>query len=103
VRERAVRLAQLDRDLAGLVVGLDAGDVTFGLARVDVVLGALDHQVERRAARLQVEHPLDRVLEVGGLDGRAVRVLEALPQRQLVGQAVLGDGRHLLGEAGNQL
>ena len=64
---------------------------------------ALDAEEERATARLEVEDALDRVLEVGGLDGRAVRVLQPLAQLQLVGLAVRGDLRQVLGQARDQL
>ena len=66
-------------------------------------VGAFDRLVEGRAAGLEVEHPLDRVLEVARDDGGAVRVLEPVTQGQLVSQAVLGDLGQVLGEARNQL
>ena len=103
VRERAVGPVQRDRDLAGRVVGLDARDVGLGLAVLHVVLGTLDAEEERRSARLEVQHALNRVLEVGGLDRRAVRVLQPLAERQLIGRAVLRDLRHVLRENRDQL
>ena len=73
VLESAVRLAQFDGDVAGVVVGLDAADRVR--LSVGVVLGPDDDVVEHRAAGVGLEQPLDAVCEVGRLDGRSVRVL----------------------------
>ena len=101
VGERGVGLGQRDPYLTGLVVGLDPWDVGARLAALDVLLGALDALVERRAPGLEVQHALDRVLEVGGLHRLAVRVLKALPQPELVGTSVGADLGERFGQAGD--
>ncbi len=97
VQEVAARLRQLDRDRARLVVRHDAADVTRLRVRREGV-GALDHREEPDARRVDLVVALDRVLEVARLDGRAVRVLEIRPQRELVRLPVRRDVRHVLGE-----
>ena len=63
-QELAVGRGQLDRDLAGLVVGRDARDVGVGLLGLDVLRDALDAGGERGERAAEVVQALDRVLEV---------------------------------------
>jgi hypothetical protein len=102
-RELAVRLGQVERDRARLVVGLDARDVPARATALEVLVGALDGLVERRAAGLEVEHALDRVLHVAGPDGLAVRVRQAVAERELVGPPAVRGLRDRLGEARDEL
>ena len=101
--ELAVGLGQLDDDLAGRVVGRDAADVGVFLLGLDVLGDAVDRRGERRERAAEEVQALDRVLEVRGLDGGAVGVLQALAQLEGVGLIVGGDRRHRLGEAGDEV
>ena len=103
VREGRVRRLELDLDFAGLVVRLDALDVSLGVVLTFVVLGADDRLVERGAARAEVENALHRVLEVTRDNVLAVGVGEPVTQRQRVRQTVLGDLREVLSQTRNQL
>ena len=78
-------------------------DVGVFLLGLDVLGDALDRRRERRERAAEEVQPLDRVLEVRGLDGGAVGVLQALAQLEGVGLLVGRDRRHRLGEAGDEV
>ena len=103
VDEAAVGRVQLDGDLARLVVGRDAGDVASASPASMYSVAPFDALEEVGTARLEVQHALDRVLEVARLDGRAVGVLQAVAELEAVGLAVLGDLRQRLGDPRDQL
>ena len=98
ILEGAVRLGQLNGDVTGVVVGLDAADRSR--LAVGVILGADDDVEEHRAAGVGLEQPLDGVGEVGCLDRRSVGVLHVRPKLELVGLAVGRDVGHVLGQPG---
>src|SRR6185437_1326657 len=91
-----------ERDLARGVVRRDAGDV-LGLA--GVVLGStLDVAGEERlASPADLDGPLYAVLDVRGLDLRAIRVGEARAQGEVVGELVGRDRRQRRGQTRDQL
>ena len=102
VRERAVGLVELVGDRAGRVVGGDAGD-RLGLAAVVRLRARHVGRDERLAAPVELEHALDGGRDVRGLDRAPVRELQALAQRELVGQAVAGDLREVLRQRRDEL
>lgn len=103
VGELAVGLREFDRDVAGRIVGRDAGKVGVGLAALDVAVGALDPGEEERSAGFEVQHALDPVLEVARLCGSAIGVLQPRTELQAVRLAVGADLGEVLGETGDEL
>ncbi len=100
VGEVTLRRLELDRDVAGRVVGRDPGDVT-GL-RLRELVCADDVREEADARRVELVVTLDRRAEVARLDRRAVRVLQAFEELELVRQAVGRDVRQRLDERRHQ-
>ena len=102
-QEVASRRVQPDVDRSLRVVRDDSRDVAAGRRVLRIGLGPGDVGVEADALTLGEEASLDRPLEVGGLDGGSVRILQALAELELVDLAVPRDGRQGLSKAWHEL
>ena len=103
VEPLGIRLHQVERDRAGLVVDHDAlGEVARG-RRLEALVGTDEDAVEAAGRRgVHLEDALERPEEVTRLHRRARRVLDALAQLERPGLAAVGRLRQRDGEIGHE-